>query len=154
MFWMLGLAAGALLLGTPIETVAPPPSATLWQPGLWALGASTSIYVGSAAMEGIHHRITGRSFARNLSKARKEYTGHRPFWAIAGLTRFEGALSLTVLGLNYSIYRYCRHDIFRNGFWLADSGKHNWTLLTCAFTHFDPKHLVSGILLDSTRIPC
>lgn len=138
------MGAAWLLSETPAQ---PPPTIALSKPGLWALGASTTTYVGLAAMEGLHNRLTNGSYSLMLAEKRRDYVLRRS----SPLVTHRG-LSLTVVGLNLSVFLYCQRDP-RNVLRLADSPRGTWTLLTCAFCHTDIKHLSANMASLVPELP-
>ena len=153
MWWMIPAVSAAWLMGRPSTPLPPPPTTALWKPALWTLGATTTAYVGLAAMEGLHNRLTDGSYARTLRERKREHALHprSPRSLVNG-----GSLSLTVVGLNLAVYYYGQHYP-RNYLKLADchqmDWKRNWTLLTAAFCHTNLKHLCANMTSLVPEIP-
>jgi membrane associated rhomboid family serine protease len=144
MWWVVAGIGAAWFFSEP----APPTNHdALLKPGLWALGASTTAYVGLAAMEGLHDRLTDGSYSRSLMERRREYVLRR-----SSPLGSQRALSLTVVGLNLSAFMYCQRDP-RNVMKFVDSPRGTWTLLTCAFCHTNIKHLASNMASLLPEIP-
>ena len=155
MWWGAPAAGIGWLLGgeNSVPRSPPRPVQALWQPGLYALGASTVAYVGLAAMEGLHNRCTNDSYARTLAKRRAAYDKRR---GTPSRLFDHAGVSITVVGLNLAVFRYCQQNTSMY-FKLADTHQRNWTrnwtLLTAAFCHLDPKHLTANLSSMLPEIP-
>lgn len=130
------------------QTPPPPPPRSanaLWNAGLWACGASTTAFLGLAAMEGLHNRLTNGAYSRTLSAQEKEY---RLCDSTPSLLLNNARLSLSVVGLNLAVFVYGQQNP-RSVMRLADSHhkdwRHNWTLLTAAFCHINSNHLAANM---------
>ncbi|KAF1972027.1 hypothetical protein BU23DRAFT_569511 [Bimuria novae-zelandiae CBS 107.79] len=150
MWWFVPAAGAAWLLSASQDAAPARPMIALWKPGLWALSASTTTFVGLAAMQGLHDRLTDGSYSRTLAERKRQYVMYR---TTSPSLVTHGGLSLTVVGLNLAAYSYCRQ---RPGNILQLADGHNsehWTLLTAAFCHMDSAHLCTNMATLIPEIP-
>ncbi|KAF2450066.1 hypothetical protein P171DRAFT_481111 [Karstenula rhodostoma CBS 690.94] len=147
MWWIIAAAGAGFAWSVKDTPPQPSPSIALRKPGLWALGASTTAYVGLAAMQGFHDRCTDGSYSRSLKKKKEEYILRRS----SPLVSHRG-LSLTMVGLNLAVFMHCQ-SAPRKLWRLADSPSGTWTLLTCAFCHKDIQHLSANMASLVPEIP-
>lgn len=123
----------------------------MWKPGLWALGACTTAYVGLAALEGLHNRHTNGSYSRSLAEEKEICQMYR--WDPHGLA-IQGSLSIAILGLNLIGYNFGTQSRLLD---LADCHQsdwtRNWTLLTAAFCHLNSTHLIGNMVSLLPEVP-
>lgn len=148
MVWWVLAAVGAGFAWSIKDTPPQPaPSIALRKPGLWALGAITTSYVGLAAIQALHDRRTDGAYSRNLMEKRREYRMSRSSVLVS-----HRGLSLTVVGFNLAVFLYGEEHP-SNLRKLVDAPGGTWTLLTAAFCHKDPRHLSANMSSLVPQIP-
>lgn len=147
MLWMLAAFGAGFAWSVKDTPPQPSPSIALRKPGLWALGASATAYVGLAAMQGLHDRHTNGAYSRNLMKKKEEYLLSRSSVLVS-----HRGLSLTVVGLNLAVFIQCQSHPSKLQRWVDLPGR-TWTLLTCAFCHKDIQHLSANMFSLVPEIP-
>ncbi|KAF9741917.1 hypothetical protein PMIN06_011917 [Paraphaeosphaeria minitans] len=148
MVWWVLAAVGAGFAWSVKDTPPQPvPSIALRKPGLWALGATTTAYVGLAAMQGLRDRRTNGAYSRSLKKKKEEFVLSRSSVLVS-----HRGLSLTVVGLNLAVFLYGQKTL--KGNWkLVDKPGRTWTLLTSAFCHKNIQHLSANMFSLVPEIP-
>jgi len=148
--WWLPMPLASILPADSFKNVSSSRN-PLWQSGLWALGTSSLIYVGLAAVEGTHGRLTNGAFSRALKSYRRKYL-YEQMRIFPPVTSLAGRLSLHVVGLNFSIFAFCTRNPL-TFIRLADSYHQNWTLISSAFSYIDSQHLMVNMASLVLGIP-